>query len=108
MEAFLAVHESNLEDTLRRRSVEDHWRRIERRHEIQDLPPVKEEPDEDTEKANKEVQKFEGNQKRLAENIKQWEQKLEAAHIELKGTKDGLVLAYVEQTEAQADKRQLL
>ena len=60
------------------------------------------------EKANKEVQKFEGNQKRLEENIKQWEQKLEAAHIELKGTKDGLVLAYVEQTEAQADKRQLL
>ena len=30
------------------------------------------------------------------------------SHIELKGAKDSLVLAYVEQTEAQAEKRQLL
>jgi hypothetical protein len=60
------------------------------------------------EKANKEVQRLEGAQKSLEDNIKYWEQKIESAKEELKETKAKLGDAYIEQTEAQSEKRQLL
>jgi hypothetical protein len=60
------------------------------------------------EKANKEVQKLEGAQKRMEDSIKLWETKLETAYSELVETKDGLQSAYVEQATAQLERKTML
>eukprot|EP00972_Heterocapsa_arctica_P002200 315783-Heterocapsa_arctica.AAC.1 len=57
------------------------------------------------EKANKEVQKLKGNQKRLEDSIRGWESKADEAKAELKSTKNDLATAYEEQKEAQQEKR---
>ena len=60
------------------------------------------------EKANKEVQRLEGAQKSLEDNIKYWVHKIEVAKEELKETKAKLEDAYIEQADAQSEKRRLL